>query len=87
MNQREKLLAKAKRAPDKLAFEELERLLRSEGWTFARQKGSHRIWISPKNTLVRIQSIGKYAKSYQVRRILFIIDQEENLTHSLLGKS
>lgn len=78
MNQREKLLAKAKRTPDKLAFEELEKLLKSKGWTFARQKGSHRIWISPENELVPIQSFGKYAKSYQVRRILFIIEREES---------
>lgn len=87
MNQREKLLSKARRTPDKLAFEELERLLRSQDWTFARQKGSHRIWISPANTLVPIQSVGKYAKSYQVRRILFIIDQEKNLTEPLLRKT
>lgn len=77
MNQREKLLAKAKRTPDKLTFDELEKLLKSKGWTFARQKGSHRIWISPENELVPIQSFGKYAKSYQVRRILFIMEREE----------
>ena len=77
MNQREKLLAKAKRTPDKLTFDELERLLKSKGWTFARQKGSHRIWISPENELVPIQSFGKTAKSYQVRRILFIMEREE----------
>lgn len=77
MNQREKLLAKAKRTPDKLTFDELEKLLKSKGWTFARQKGSHRIWISPENELVPIQSFCKTAKSYQVRRILFIMEREE----------
>lgn len=82
MSQRDKLPAEAKRTPDKLTFEELERLLKSGGWTFARQKGSHRIWISPKNELVPIQSFGKYAKSYQVRRILFIMDREESPTRS-----
>ena len=59
------------------SFEELEKLLKSKGWTFARQKGSHRIWISPENELVPIQSFGKTAKSYQVRRILFIMEREE----------
>lgn len=77
MNRREKLLEKAKRTPDKLTFDELEKLLKSQGWTFARQKGSHRIWISPENELVPIQSFGKTAKSYQVRRILFIMEREE----------
>ncbi len=48
MTKREKLWKKAKQNPQNLTFGEFETLLQQTGWTFSRQKGSHRLWYSPK---------------------------------------
>ena len=77
MNKREKLLTKAQRAPNSLLFDELEVLLKQQGWEFDRQKGSHRIWISPGKTVVPLQPDGKHAKGYQVKQVLLIMEREK----------
>lgn len=77
MNKREKLLTKAQRVPDGLLFDELETLLKQQGWELDRQKGSHRIWISPGKTVVSLQSNGKRAKGYPVKQVLRILEREK----------
>ena len=76
MTQREKLLAKARQTPSKLTFEELEAFLKSSGWVFKRQRGSHRVWMSPNNRALPIQSDGGKAKGYQVKQSLLIMENE-----------
>ena len=67
---------RAKQSPGSLTFDELGTFLARSNWMFDRQKGSHRIWISPKNRVVSIQPDGKMAKSYQVIQILRIMESE-----------
>jgi predicted RNA binding protein YcfA (HicA-like mRNA interferase family) len=40
------------------SFENFEGLLKRAGWVFDRQKGSHRIWYSPKRPRIYIQRKG-----------------------------
>src|SRR5260363_6380 len=58
MTKREKLLARAHQAPNNLTLDEFETLLKQCGWVFKRQKGSHRVWLSPSNRALPIQSDG-----------------------------
>ncbi|UXE63244.1 MAG: type II toxin-antitoxin system HicA family toxin [Woronichinia naegeliana WA131] len=76
MTKRNKLWQKAKESPQNLSFDEFETLLRQSNWTLERQKGSHRLWISPKGQILPIQprKDGK-AKPYQIQQ--FFIYQEE----------
>ncbi len=78
MNRLEKLLEAARNNPSGLSFRDFEALLKRAGWMFDRQKGSHRIWYSPKNSLLSIQSSGAKAKGYQVRQFLEVYDRESN---------
>lgn len=73
MTKREKLLARAHQAPNNLTLDEFETLLKQCGWVFKRQKGSHRVWLSPSNRALPIQSDGGKAKSYQVKQALLMI--------------
>lgn len=77
MTKREKLWQKAKQSPQNLTFDEFETLLQQTGWIFSRQKGSHRLWYSPKSQPLPIQprKDGK-AKPYQVQQ--FITYTEES---------
>ena len=77
MNKREKLLTKAQRVLDGVVFDDLETFMRQQGWEFDRQKGSHRIWVSPGKTAVPLQPDGKRAKSYQVKQVLRILEEEK----------
>jgi predicted RNA binding protein YcfA (HicA-like mRNA interferase family) len=72
----EKLLARAINNPAGLSFSEFEALMRSKGWMFRRQKGSHRVWASPMGYLLPIQKTGKHAKQYQVRQFLARLESE-----------
>ena len=75
MTKREKLWQKAEENPQNLTFDEFETLMGQMGWTFSRQKGSHRLWYSPNGQSLPIQprKDGK-AKIYQVQQ--FITYQE-----------
>jgi predicted RNA binding protein YcfA (HicA-like mRNA interferase family) len=75
MTKKEKLWQKAKESPQNLTFDEFETLMEQMGWTFSRQKGSHRLWYSPTGQSLPIQprKDGK-AKIYQVQQ--FITYQE-----------
>ena len=77
MSKKEKLLLKARRSPDGLHFQELETMLNGLGWIMDRQRGSHKVWISPGGTIVPLQSKSGKAKGYQVKQILLIIDGEK----------
>jgi predicted RNA binding protein YcfA (HicA-like mRNA interferase family) len=76
MTRREKLLAKARTNPKSLSFAELERLLAHSGFEFARQSGSHRIWLSPAKRAIPIQSDRGRAKAYQVMQVLRLIEED-----------
>ncbi len=78
MTKREKLWKKARENPQNLTFDEFETLLRQTGWTFSRQKGSHRLWYSPKGQSLPIQprKDGK-AKVYQVQQFIKYQQEEE----------
>ncbi len=70
MTNRQKLLEKAARNPKGLRFKEFESLLNQCGWTFDRQRGSHRIWYSPVGFRLSVQARGNMAKGYQVEQFL-----------------
>lgn len=76
MTKKEKLWKKAQENPQNLTFNEFETLLKQTGWTFSRQRGSHRLWYSPGGQSLPIQprKDGK-AKLYQVQQ--FIKYQQE----------
>jgi HicA-like toxin of HicAB toxin-antitoxin system len=76
MTRREKLLAKARANPGGLTFAELERLLSHSGFAFARQSGSHRIWLSPGHRAIPLQSDRGRAKGYQVVQALRLIEED-----------
>lgn len=78
MSKTDKLLAKARRNPAGLAFDEFETLLRQCGWEFRRQRGSHRLWKSPRGHAVAIQSQNGHSKAYQVKQFLAILDEDGN---------
>ncbi|MDE0483020.1 MAG: type II toxin-antitoxin system HicA family toxin [Candidatus Poribacteria bacterium] len=76
MNQREALFEKAQQNPNGLKYSEFERLMRGCGWTQRRQRGSHRIWYSPKGYRLSIQPNKSMAKGYQVRQFLAQYNKE-----------
>jgi predicted RNA binding protein YcfA (HicA-like mRNA interferase family) len=78
MDRLEKLLAAARNNPNGLSFKDFEALLRQARWKFDRQKGSHQIWYSPKNSLISIQSKDGKAKGYQVKQFLEVYNRESN---------
>ena len=81
MVSQQKLLNKAMQNYKGLRFKEFETLLRQCGWTFDRQRGSHRIWYSPKGELLSIQPRGKRAKGYQVKQFLRLEPQGQGGTN------
>ncbi len=52
--------------------------MEKSGWTFRRQKGSHRLWYSPKGYRLPIQPKGHSAKGYQVKQFLAQYDMEHS---------
>ncbi len=50
--------------------------MRQCGWTQRRQRGSHRVWYSPGQDRLIVQSNRSMAKGYQVRQFLTQYDQE-----------
>ncbi len=70
MKRKDRLLAKARNAPNSLNFREFEILLSQCGWIFDHQTGSHRIWYSPRRYRLPIQPKGTQAKQYQVKEFL-----------------
>ena len=55
MTKKEKLCRKAQQNTQNLTFKEFETLLEQNSWKLARQKGSHRLWLSPKGQSLPIQ--------------------------------
>ena len=58
------------------SFRDIEKLLKAFGFVHARTKGSHKVYIHPK--LLRplpVQPSGKYAKAYQIREFLELIEK------------
>lgn len=84
MGKQDKLLAKARRNPQGIKFQEFETLLSLSGWEFKRQTGSHRFWYSPQRYRLSIQprKDGK-AKGYQVKQFLEQYDRENETTTEL----
>ena len=81
MSRQVKLYEKALRNPKGLAFDELCRLTEYAGFSFARQKGSHKTYKNPEipdrlDQQITISS-GKHgeAKPYQVRDLLDLIEK------------
>lgn len=61
--------------PRRAPFAEACRLAECYGFTFARQRGSHRIYKAPgQPELINLQDVKGYAKTYQVMQILDIIE-------------
>lgn len=70
------LLAKARTNPAGLRFKELCALAECQGWEFARQRGSHRMYKKPgRRELMDFQE-GRNgaAMAYQVRQLLDAIE-------------
>lgn len=78
MVSQQKLLDKAIRNSNGLRFNEFETLLKQCGWTFDRQRGSHRIWCSPQGVRLSIQPKGNRAKGYQVEQFLQYYEEEQS---------
>ena len=77
MAKRDKLLKKAEANPSGLRFGELETLMQQWGWELDRQKGSHRVWKSPKGARLPVQEgKGGKAKGYQVKQFLTVLEEE-----------
>jgi predicted RNA binding protein YcfA (HicA-like mRNA interferase family) len=72
----EKLLKEARNNPAGMSFKDFEKLMDLKGWRFARQKGSHRLWISPSGGRLPVQPRGNKAKEYQIRQFLKQFDAE-----------
>jgi predicted RNA binding protein YcfA (HicA-like mRNA interferase family) len=70
------LLKHARSNPGSLPFRDFEKLMESKGWTFKRQRGSHRLWYSPTGHRLPIQPKGRHAKAYQVKQFLAQYDKE-----------
>jgi predicted RNA binding protein YcfA (HicA-like mRNA interferase family) len=79
MTKREKLIAKALNNPKGLSFQDFQQLLRSAGWMFEHQRGSHQIWRSLTGHRLSIQEgqAGK-AKGYQVEQFIILYEREED---------
>ena len=77
MDASERLMDQARTNPAGLSFRDFENLMARKGWTFKRQKGSHRLWYSPSGYRLPIQPKGRRAKSYQVRQFLAQQDKED----------
>lgn len=77
MVEREKLLEKARSAPQNLRFSDLLKLAQEFGWEFDRQSGSHRIFRHTRGSPRRMnfQDKNGKAKPYQVRQLLAWIDE------------
>jgi len=72
-----KLLAKARRAPQALRFEEALRLGRQLGFEKVRQARTHRIFRHPVLSPLNLQEApGGLAKAWQVRRMLLASKEE-----------
>ena len=78
MVNQQKLLDKAIRNSNGLRFNEFETLLKQCGWTFDRQRGSHRIWYSLQGVRLSIQPKGNRAKGYQVEQFLQYYEEEQS---------
>ena len=78
MVSQQKLLDKAIRNSNGLRFNEFETLLKQSGWTFDRQRGSHRIWYSSQGVRLSIQPKGNRAKGYQVEQFLQYYEEEQS---------
>lgn len=79
MGRKEKLLKKAYNNPKGLKFNEFESLLSLYDWKLDRQRGSHRLWISPGGQRLPVQkSKNGMAKGYQVEQFLNRLEKELN---------
>jgi hypothetical protein len=67
MDRLEKLLARARHSSGGLSFAEFETMMRLAKWSLDRQRGSHRLWYSPRGYRLPVQPVGRQAKGYQVR--------------------
>jgi len=76
MDRLDKLLRHARSSPAGLSFTEFETMMGLAKWKLDRQRGSHRIWYSPKWHRLPIQPVGRRAKVYQVRQFLAQYDLE-----------
>jgi predicted RNA binding protein YcfA (HicA-like mRNA interferase family) len=73
MGRREKLLEKMRRSPQSIRFEEVDRLLRYEGFVLFNQRGSHCTYHRADGrllTVVRPHGKRKTCYPQDVRRIL-----------------
>lgn len=71
-----KLLARARRNPSGLRFEELVRLAECYEFRFSRQRGSHLIYRhSGLRTTISLQAQRGMAKDYQVKQVLELIEE------------
>jgi len=60
----------------RIAFRDLQRLLRQLGFRLDRVSGSHHIYLHPKvSRPLNVQPIGKDAKPYQMRQLRDMIEE------------
>lgn len=79
MNKR-KLLRKALAGAQDIRFNDMVALVEAFGFVLSRTKGSHHIFTHPAiPELVNLQAVGGYAKPYQIRQFLRLVERY-NLT-------
>ena len=78
MNRDEKLLERLRRRPAIADFSDVERLLLTEGWKRARQKGSHVSFTKPGNRSITVFLIGgRKVKGVYIDQILTRLELDE----------
>jgi hypothetical protein len=76
MGKIEKVLKKAMLSPKSLRFSEVRALAEGYGFRLGRVRGSHHIFThSGLHELVNLQDVGGFAKPYQVRQLLSLIEK------------
>ncbi len=71
-----KLLEKALRSPNNLAFSEMVVLVEAFGFHLSRINGSHHIFVHTRvHGIVNLQEVHGKAKAYQVRQFLELVER------------
>jgi predicted RNA binding protein YcfA (HicA-like mRNA interferase family) len=78
MGQLEKLIAKMRRLPPEMRYEEVERVLLGYGFELVRSSGSHQVFRHPDGrTQVVPKHRGQVVKNTYLRQVLKLLQEEE----------
>lgn len=76
MTRKQKLIQKLLNNPKNIRFQEAQTAVEAFGFHLVRIRGSHHIYIHPDvPELVNLQDVNGYAKPYQIKQFLEIIER------------